>query len=216
MANFRKNPRPSDLFEELLELPLYKGRPLAKGPLKKPGSKKPQDGGGARQTVFDRPFLEIQGPRHVPHLVNANGTAMLRYKKPQDMRVTQLIGSRIDIRQRRTDRMERLEHELAIAEHEDLWDRLVRHVPLNDHTTWTFAIKYALKQEMDNVQVFNRKQQITSRVMTEIHNDEIELREMERAARRCNQPVALDKTRFELRKSQRKLALRKIGVLPEE
>lgn len=78
-------------------------------------------------SVLDRPLpLErLSGKRHVPKLYNAQGIPVLRFKKPQPENLSGYINHRSKQQQKRHDTRLRLEREIALAEAEDDWDRIV-------------------------------------------------------------------------------------------
>ena len=88
----------------------------------KPGSPYP----GATPVLF-RPYRKISGRRHIPKLVILpTGIPFLRFKKPQSPFLSRVLRTKINWRQKLTDRKNRLTEEKVVAAGEDLWDKLLR------------------------------------------------------------------------------------------
>lgn len=89
--------------------------------------------------------------RRVPTLVNANHIPFLRFKKPQSPFLSYIIQEKNDEREKRIDKVEVLKKQLAIADDEDQWDRILR----EDHqiSTKTNGIRWdsACREALMNV-----------------------------------------------------------------
>ena len=103
----------------------------------------------ATPEALSRPHISISGRRHIPKLVNANGIAHLRFKKPQSPFLSRVIRNKISQRERRFDLLYSLESQLIIAQSEDEWDRILFEVcgiPINgqqyglEEGTWAATV----------------------------------------------------------------------------
>ena len=83
-----------------------------------------------KSNLFARPHplsaLKPGTRRKVPVLVNANGIPFLRLKKPQPLGLSYVIRRKIEIRQKRFDRMYALEEAIALAQAEEMWDEFLK------------------------------------------------------------------------------------------
>lgn len=74
-------------------------------------------------------------------LVNACGLPFLRIKKPQPLNVSGAIRGRLEKRQKRIERRDRLHAEVLFANDEDVWDDLTNNT---EECTWSGEVKRSL------------------------------------------------------------------------
>ena len=142
-------------------------------------------------SIFDRPLPleQLSGRRHVPYLINANHIPMLRIKKPQPQHLSGYLAHRINQRQARHDRKDRLNEELVLAGMEDEWDNIVAgHTrqglkeALVPEPGWTEAIEMSVDEVQGQLHDEKRKNRIMAQKMLAVVDREAALARKEEAA----------------------------------
>ncbi|ODH42085.1 hypothetical protein ACO22_01238 [Paracoccidioides brasiliensis] len=129
------------------------------------------------EPILSRPRLHINGPRHVPVLVDARGIPFLRIKKPQSPNLSRTIRSKLDARWKKILRQQKLEDDFYLAQQEDAWDRMLGQ---QDEAGWTSIVSEYLDYTIRAIQHEDRKSKELVRKMWEIVLKERELAEKER------------------------------------
>ncbi|KAL8895875.1 MAG: hypothetical protein Q9207_007970 [Kuettlingeria erythrocarpa] len=156
----------------------------------------------ARPVLKGLPPPPPSKPRQVPTLINANHIPFLRIKKPQSPFISYIIRKKNDEREKRIDRIQALENQLAIAEEEDQWDQVLwqhRQIPAGgNEVRWTSAIQDALTKVKRVHHVNAVKRMCVAERMLNILQEQKRLAEQERLDRRDRRHQA-----YKARRSQR-------------
>lgn len=157
---------------------------------------------GAKPVLDGLPPPPPGNYRRVPTLVNANHVPFLRLKKPQSPFLSYIIRKKNVEREKRIDSIQRLEDQLALAEDEDQWDRiLLEHHQISDEgneVPWTSAVREALTNVKRVHHTNAIKRMRTAQRMFDILQEQKRLADQERLERRNRRHQA-----YKARRSQR-------------
>lgn len=139
-----------------------------------------------KRSILDRPIPleQLTGRRHVPVLFSANRIPVLRIKKPQPASLSGVIRKRLEQRQARLDRKDRLNEEKILASREDEWDDLVEQEGQNFEAAmmrehgeprWTSAITGALYEVEQQMQEEKERRRVMVEKMQAVVDRETEL-----------------------------------------
>ncbi|KAI4173594.1 MAG: hypothetical protein LQ346_008395 [Caloplaca aetnensis] len=141
-------------------------------------------------------------PRQVPTLVNANHIPFLRIKKPQSPFISYIIRKKNDEREKRIDKIQALENQVAIAEEEDRWDQVLwqhHQIPAGgNEVRWASATHDALTKVKQVHHVNAVKRMCVAQRMLNILQEQKQLVDEERLDRRDRRHQA-----YKARRAQR-------------
>ncbi|OJD14799.1 hypothetical protein AJ78_04887 [Emergomyces pasteurianus Ep9510] len=129
------------------------------------------------EPILSRPRPHVNGPRHVPVLVDARGIPFLRIKKPEPPSLSRTLRSKLDARWKKILRRDKLEDDIYIARQEDEWDRLV---DKGDETRWESTVAACLDSTIKTIQHEDQKNKELAQKLWEVVLKERELAEKER------------------------------------
>lgn len=143
---------------------------------------------GAKPVLDGLPPPPPGNYRRVPTLVNANHVPFLRLKKPQSPFLSYIIRKKNVEREKRIDSIQALEDQLALAEDEDQWDRiLLEHHQISgegNEVPWTSAVREALTNVKRVHHTNAIKRMRTAQRMFDILQEQKRLADQERLERR--------------------------------
>ncbi|OAX84131.1 hypothetical protein ACJ72_01497 [Emergomyces africanus] len=129
------------------------------------------------EPILSRPRPHVNGPRHVPVLVDARGIPFLRIKKPEPPSLSRALRSKLDARWKKILRRDKLEDDIYLAQREDEWDRIVGQ---GDEARWESIVAECLDSTMNTIKHEDQKNKELAQKMWEIVLKERELAKRER------------------------------------
>lgn len=131
-----------------------------------------------------RPHLELNGPRHVPILVSANGIPFLRLGKPQPRNLSRVLRQKMAASVKNFERKVILEkYWEPIARLEDQWDDMVKKLngvkKEGDKELWVGSVIDARKEEMTKFLDMQQKNREIAAKMQRIVDQEMKLAQKE-------------------------------------
>ncbi|PGH32199.1 hypothetical protein GX50_05038 [[Emmonsia] crescens] len=129
------------------------------------------------EPILSRPRPHVNGPRHVPMLVDARGIPFLRIKKPEPPSLSRTLRSKLDARWKKILRRDQLEDDVYLAQQEDKWDRIVDQ---SDGARWESIVAECLGYTIKTIRHEDQKNKELAQKMWEVVLKERELAEKER------------------------------------
>ena len=160
-------------------------RPLPKGNPLNPDSSQ----------LLSRPRPHVSGERHIPILVSAANSPMLRFKKPQPENLSTYLNKKRDKMQQRAYLSNDLENLVMLGSWEDEWDRLIQEAALEQDVlmpghwepgegmSWAWAYRHGIWYLRDKIHMHYRKGVELTRKMEEVIEREKALKAKEEAER---------------------------------